>query len=440
MINLFETFDKQTIVLYNSFKFSGMNRQTIVIEADGFLPADVKTPYEFFAENKSLPVKPLFFNQVKAPEFWLIEGNNNDAVIKDKGDIKARIIYKKNYKHRIVERIEWLNKQGHTQYIDYYNKYGYCYAQVVLDPNTHKRILKLYYNANGEVFMVENFITNDVILNWQGKEYFFHSKIQFVNFYIQVAGLESEQFLINSFSLPAAVINGLSKPNNDYFYWQGDITSDIIRHMENILSKEHRSFSIIVPSDEAYKQLKSYISDKWKNRIYKSGYVYKFLKSNHHSNQVLILTNSDQIPHLEQIVQHHPHLDFHIAAMTEMSKVLMSLNKYINVKLYPNAKKTELKELYKKCDIYLDINKGNEILDAVRAAFDYKLLILGYDETAHNKVVTAPTHLFDVEYPDILISTLDEVTQNKDTFDNYLELQLKQANAINKLAFIESVN
>ena len=97
MINLFEAFDKQTIVLYNSFKFSGMNRQTIVIEADGFLPEDVKTPYGFFAENENLPVKPLFFNQVKTPKFWLIEGNNNDAVIKDTGDIKARIIYKKNY-------------------------------------------------------------------------------------------------------------------------------------------------------------------------------------------------------------------------------------------------------------------------------------------------------------------------------------------------------
>ncbi|MFQ3872594.1 accessory Sec system glycosylation chaperone GtfB [Staphylococcus sp. Mo2-1] len=440
MINLFEAFDKQTIVLYNSFKFSGMNRQTIVIEADGFLPADVKTPYEFFAENENLPVKPLFFNQVKTPKFWLIEGNNNDAVIKDTGDIKARIIYKKNYKHRIVERIEWLNKQGHTQFIDYYNKYGYSYAQVVLDPNTHKRILKRYYNAKGEVFMVENFITNDVILNWQGKEYFFHSKIQFVNFYIQVAGLESEQFLINSFSVPAAVMNGLSDSSNDYFYWQGDITSDIIRHMENILSKERRSFSIIVPSDEAYEQLKSSISDKWKNRIYKSGYVYKFLKSNNHSNQVLTLTNSDQIPHLEQIVQAHPHLDFHIATMTEMSKVLMNLNKYANVKLYPNAKKTEFKALYKKCDIYLDINKGNEILDAVRAAFDYKLLILGYDATAHNRVVTAPTHLFDVAYPDTLISALEEVTQHKDTFDNYLELQLQQANAIDKTTFIESVN
>ncbi|MBF0840661.1 MULTISPECIES: accessory Sec system glycosylation chaperone GtfB [Mammaliicoccus] len=439
MINLFEAFDKQTIVLYNSFKFSNIKRQTIVIEADGFLPEDVKTPYEYFANNEKMPIKPLFFNQVKTPEFWMIEGNNNEAVIKDTGEIKARIIYKKNYKHRIVERIEWLNNQGHTQYIDYYNKYGYRYAQVLLDPNTHRRILKRYFNAKGEVFIVENFITNDVILNWKDKEYFFHSKIQFVNFYIQVAGLESEQFLINSFSIPAAVMNGLNASSNDYLYWQGDITSDVIRHMENILSKERRSFSIIVPGNRAYEKVKESISDKWKNRIRKSGYVYNFLKSNNHSNQVLILTNSDQIPHLKEIVQAQPHLDFHIAAMTEMSKNLLDFNKHTNVKLYPNAKKSEFKALYEKCDIYLDINKGNEILDAVRAAFDYKLLILGYEATAHNNVVTAPINLFDVEYPHTLITRLEEVTQNNDIFDKYLELQLEQANAIDKVTFIESV-
>ncbi|MCD8771533.1 accessory Sec system glycosylation chaperone GtfB [Mammaliicoccus sciuri] len=439
MINLFETFDKQSIILYNSFKFSGMNRQTIVIEGDGFMPNDVQTPYEFFAENENMPIKPLYFNQVQTPRYWMIEGNNNEAVIKDTGDIKARIIYKKNYNQRIVERIEWLNKQGHTQYIDYYNKYGYSYAKVVLDPNTHRRILKRYFNAKGESFLVENFITNDVVLNWKGKEYFFHSKIQFVNFYIQEARLESEQFLINSFSIPAAVMNGLQEANNDYLFWQGEITSDIIRHMENLLSKERRSFSIIVPSEAAYEQIQSSISNQWKDRIHLSGYVYQFLKANNHSNQVLTLTNSDQIPHLEELVQTHPQLDFHIAALTEMSNVLMNLNQYGNVQLYPNAKKDEFKALYQKCDIYLDINKGNEILDAVRAAFDYKLLILGYDATAHNKVVTAPTHLFDVTQPQQLINKLQEVTQNTDTLDHCLTLQLKQGNAIDKATFKASV-
>lgn len=439
MINLFESFDKQTIVLYNSFKFSGMNRKTIVIEEDGFLPEGVLTPYEFFANNENLSTNPLFFNQVKIPKYWMIEGNNNNAVIKDTGYIKGRIIYKKNYKYRIVERVEWLNNQGHTHVIDYYNKRGFSYAQVILDPNTHRRILKRYFNNKGEEFIVENFVTNDIILNWQGKEYFFHSKIQFVNFYLKAIGLESESFLINSFSISAAIVNSLDDFGKDYLFYQGDITEASMHHIKNILSKERRVFSIIVPGQSAYRQVESFVKDEWKHRIHQSGYVYQFMKANHYSNDALILTNSDQIPHLEQIVQSHSELNFHIAAITEMSTVLMKLNRYSNVTLYPSAKKDELKSLYEKCTIYLDINKGNEILDAVRAAFDYNLLILGYSVTSHNKTVTAPTHLFDVESPHHLINILREVIQKNDIYDNYLEKQLEQAKAIDKKSFIETI-
>ncbi|MDG0820757.1 hypothetical protein M4L90_13090 [Staphylococcus equorum] len=122
MINLFGVFDKKAIVLFKSFKHAGIQRKTIVIEENGFLPDDVLTPYNFFASSHETISRPLFFNEVKIPRFWKIEGNNNGAFIKNSDEIKARIIYKKNYKQRIVERVEWLNKRGHTQYIDYYNK------------------------------------------------------------------------------------------------------------------------------------------------------------------------------------------------------------------------------------------------------------------------------------------------------------------------------
>ncbi|WP_241960722.1 hypothetical protein [Staphylococcus shinii] len=118
MINLFEQFDKKTIVLYKSFKYAGIDRKTIVVEENGFLPDDVLSPYQFFSKNKTYTEQPLFFNQVKKPRFWQIEGSNNEAVIKNVDEIKARIIYRPNYKFRIVERVEWLNKNGHTQYID----------------------------------------------------------------------------------------------------------------------------------------------------------------------------------------------------------------------------------------------------------------------------------------------------------------------------------
>lgn len=439
MINLFEVFDKQTIVLYNSFKFSDIHRKTIVIEDNGFLPEDVETPYKFFSNNTNLPIKPLFFNQVPTPRFWSIDGNNNDAAVKNLGEIKARIIYKKNYKHRVVERVEWLNELGHTQFIDYYNKYGFKYAEVLLDPKTHRRILKRYFNYKKENFMTEYFVTNDIVLNWEEKEYFFHSKIQLVNFYLKVTGLESERFLINSFSVSSAVINNLSIQNNHYLFWQGRITSEVIHHMENILSKEHSTYSVIVPGDEVYKKVVNSINENLSHRVSQSGYVYKFLKPNHYSNQVLILTNSDQIPHLEKIVQMNTHLDFHIAAITEMSQVLMKFNQYSNVALYPNSKKDNLIKLYHKCDVYLDINKGNEILDSVRAAFDHNLLILGYKTTAHNKLVTAQNNLFDINEPLDLINILKETTEDTSILNNRLALQLDKGGSVDKETFINSI-
>jgi hypothetical protein len=51
---------------------------------------------------------------------------------------------------------------------------------------------------------------------------------------------------------------------------------------------------------------------------------------------------------------------------------LLSLNKYDNVNLYPNAKRQKFISLYKSCDIYLDINyllRLNNFIDiSVKAA------------------------------------------------------------------------
>lgn len=439
MINLFDVFDKKAIILYKSFKHVGKQRKTIVIEENGFLPDDILTPYAFFANNPETTSQPLFFNEVPIPRFWTIEGNNNTAFIKNLDEVKARIIYKANYKHRIVERVEWLNKRGHTQYIDYYNKVGKRYAQVVLDANSQKCILKRYFNYNNEVMMVENFVTNDIMLTWKNKVYFFHSKIQFVNFYLEVAQLESENFMINSLSISSAVLNGLSESGNDSIFWQGDITPEIMKHMENALAKEKRNFKIILPSPSAYEKVIELIDEQYKNRIFQSGYVYRFVKENRHSNQVLTLTNSDQIPHLEEIVQAHPNLEFHVAALTEMSMKLLSLNKYDNVNSYPNAKRQKFISLYKSCDIYLDINKGNEILDAVRAAFDYNLVILGYNETSHNKDVTPENNLFEEAQFEILSSILRDIVAEPSHLEQRLRQQWQQAGSISKAEFIRSL-
>ena len=93
----------------------------------------------------------------------------------------------------------------------------------------------------------------------------------------------------------------------------------------------------------------------------------------------LILTNSDQIEHLESIVSEVPTMHYHVGAITEMSSRLMDLAKYSNVSLYPNITTEQVKRLYKEADFYLDINHQNEILSATRAAFEITCLSCLYE-------------------------------------------------------------
>ena len=57
-------------------------------------------------------------------------------------------------------------------------------------------------------------------------------------------------------------------------------------------------------------------------------------------------------------------------------------------------------------DIYLDINYSNELLQAVRQAFEHNLLILGFNQTVHNRLYIAPDHLFESSEVSALVETI----------------------------------
>ncbi|MEX5938136.1 accessory Sec system glycosylation chaperone GtfB [Mammaliicoccus sciuri] len=437
MINLFESFDAKTKVLYKTFENTDINNQSIVIEEDGFLPSGILTPYQFFAEYKNGSSGPLYFNKVPIPRFWEIEGNNNSAEIKNMGEIKGRIIYKKNFGFRSVDRIEWLNKQGKTQVIDYYNKNGFKYAQLLLN-DEQRRVIKRWFNQNNQEIITENFITNDIILNWNDKEYIFHSKVQFIIFYLKSANLSLESFLINSLSLPCAVLYDLKEEGNDYLFWQEKIPDKLPGNMNLLLRKRNRNCRIITPNTVEYSKLQELVSEEQRKEIFKLGYVFNFVGKNQQTNNVLTLTNSDQIPKLEEIAKNLPEYNFHIVALTEMSPKLTKLGSYPNVQLFPNASRDKIRSLYKECDIYLDINKGNEILDAVKSAFDYQLLIFGYVETLHNENYVYNDNLYLLEEYDKLIQCFRSL--NKLTMNDRLINQLKYAGSVTKKNFLNNYN
>lgn len=125
-----------------------------------------------------------------------------------------------------------------------------------------------------------------------------------------------------------------------------------------------------------------------------------------------------------------PEFNFHIAAITEMSPKLMHYDQYANVYLYPSINMAMVNELYQLCDIYLDINESNEILNAVQRAFDHELLIIGYQQTAHNAKITPTEHLFEhigegETANDQLIKMLEKLKHHQD-FHNALMTQKRK--------------
>lgn len=90
MINLFEIFDEASQKLQQSLQFAGFKHETIVMDDDGFLPDNVMTPYQFFANYKrNDDDKPAFFNEVQVPPLWEIKGNYNHAEIIDNGNVRG---------------------------------------------------------------------------------------------------------------------------------------------------------------------------------------------------------------------------------------------------------------------------------------------------------------------------------------------------------------
>ena len=70
------------------------------------------------------------------------------------------------------------------------------------------------------------------------------------------------------------------------------------------------------------------------------------------------------------------------------------MKKYDSEKTYPNVSRKKTVELFKECDVYFDINHQNEILNAVRIAFDQNMLIVGFNNTLHQPTYISEKAVF----------------------------------------------
>lgn len=429
MINLFEYYNQPTQLLHQTLELSGNQHFTICIEDDGFLPDEVTSPYQFFAANQLHDNdRPKFFNEVSVPTFWEINGDGQSAQIKDMGHIRGEIVYRPHFKTRIVSRVRWLDDKGRLRSEDHYTKNGFKFAETIYDL-AGKAILKKYLTREGKEVIYENFVTGDYVLDWQGQSHFFASKVEFITYYLQQIQVDLSDIIINSLSTPFLVLHHMNTAGRGILFWQensqGHVPGNMLSLLDNTLQ---RVFSVMIPDYKEYDTIVSQLNQEQALSVFQSGYLYDFNKTNQYSNHALILTNSDDIPQLETLIITHPNIQFHIAAVTEMSSKLMGFDRYHHVHLYPAATKDIFEALYQRCDIYLDINQGNEIENAVTRAFHHQHVIFAWDEVIHQRTFIAPENIFTLTDVETLNHVLTDITSNKQHFDQHLAYQARHAN------------
>lgn len=430
IILLFDFFNRGSSDLFESFKNAGVACEAVVINDDGFLPEDVTNVFEYFLGDykncDSCSGKPLYFNQVTVPDYWEISANNSSGTIHDKERERGRIFFAKPTHKRYVKVVDFLDEEGKVRCSDHYNKYGGCYARTIFN-NKSQKVNKSYFDTEGREVIVENFVTSDILLNYQGKTLKFKNRMEFVAYFIRHMGWDENRIFFNSLSIPFFVSNSLrqsSQGKRDILFWQEPTGDTIPGNMMVILQdKATRCDRVIVQNHQSYKKLIELKAPK--SKVEELGFIYSFKKQNHGKPEALICTNTENVEKLKEIVEALPEVKFHVTALTEMSGKLLDHEKYENVIMYPNIKAATLDRLFIQCDFYLDINHEGEIVEATRTAFIHNLLIFSFVETHHGAYTSQENLYYSDEFED-LINRIKNLIIDSKSLNEAIQTQQKE--------------
>ena len=393
MILLFEDYNQLAQDLLYSLRQTHDDVIPVCMHYDGSLPDDILSPFKnlVFHSNEG---KPLYFDKLSIRHYDRIQSNMNEGKLYEGSRLRGRIYYHIPTHKRYIKAVDYLDENGKVCVTDHYDLKGRKFAQTTF---LHKigRIMRAYYNEQGQEVITQNFITKDIIYNdlENNQVKLFKSLVDFTIFFLEKMGIVQQPLYYTSLSHPFFVSQRMgNREREDILFWQEDIYDDIPGNMQVILSGESTSTKkIIVQKHEAYEKLMALGASK--DMVKELGMIYDF-KKNEKKKDIVILTNSDQIEQLQELVNQCQDRIIHVAAITEMSSKLLKYGAYKNVRLYPNITEKHALHLIESCQYYFDINYGGEILNAIRQAFIHEMVIFAFEDTIHHREYIAKDHIF----------------------------------------------
>lgn len=373
--------------------------------------------------------KSLYYAFLETPEYWSIHANGVNGAVYDGNSKKADIYFNEPIEKRNVSRVAWHDNNGKIYRIDYYNEYGNkSRVENIIDGNV---ISREYLDSDNNVRMIEQVTTGTYTLLEDGKIRCYNSFAEFMRKELVSRGMNDTNIWITDIDI-------LRKFNGDYgkfhITFVLDEERDFIKLQESLIRKDIR----VLCSNEGWIQ---WINDNTECRCGKLHRYENEKKSKFNNREVLILTDSDQIEYIENLVKDFPQIKYNIAAYTLMSDKLNNLDRYDNVQLYPCISEEKIRELYDTCSIYLDINFFREVHDAVNLACINDMVILAFDNTVHRKDICVEDNIVDNTDYEKMHELIKRVISDESEYDDILKKQRsKLQNLIENMIKDEMVN
>lgn len=359
--------------------------------------------------------KELYYAFIDIPQYWGIRADGLNGAIYDNKNKKANIYFKNPKEKRMVSRVDWIDRNNTVYRIDYYNKYGYKYcSENVKGGNV---ISREFYDRNGDIKVIEQTVSKTYTTLGTGiSPRSYRGFADYLEAYLKSNEIYDENIWLTSDEI-------LNKFAGDYgnfkisYLPQNRLNSDLTE-----TNQTNKAFRILCIEEQQVNWYKE-------NSDCKCDRLYLYFENNElkfGKKEAFIITETDQLEYIEQLINDFPEIIFHIAASTIMSDKLTRLDINNNVELYPCITEQKRKELFERCDVYLDINHYRELYNAVNQALINNMLILAFDNTVHSKELYPMENIFDSSNYVKMKEALKNIITSQTIFNEYIDRQKKQ--------------
>ena len=347
--------------------------------------------------------EPLFFNDLSVPELWECWTLGITTYLFDGEERRANIVLREDLLSRTVDRVEWFGQKEEIASIDFYNRYGWRSQQSLLNEGAQP-YLEIYLNRQQEEVLL-HFVLQGTFLHQtsKGRDQFYANKEELQRAVLKQVLPEKEAILLMNQSL-LAFVKELPKERLALCTSTGADLEGIKERVEQILVLEAAHLH---EKKEGYTSLSGFVD----------------VDQEKFQPEALVMTASQEVEGLADLVHDFPQVTFHIAALTAMGPKLTDLDPCPNVRLYPGISMENYEELLATCSLYLDCNQGEEVMNSSIRALENGLVLFGLKSTVHQEAYKELSTITDTV--EEMKQQLEILLQHPEAFKEMLREQVR---------------